>query len=70
MGGNKSAIASKTIWTGIAILIFNLLVAFKVLPEGLTEEVVVNAVNGVLAVLAIVFRWSATEAVGPNPPTN
>ena len=67
MEGNKSALASKTVWAGIALLVFNVLVPLKVLPEALDEQTFVNAVNGILAVLAIVFRWNATDTIGNTP---
>lgn len=67
MEGSKSALASKTVWAGIALIVFNVLAALGVLPEALDEQTFVNAVNGILAVLAIVFRWSATDTIGKTP---
>lgn len=68
MEGNKSALASKTVWAGLALIIFNVLAALGVLPAELTQEVAMNAINGVLALLAIIFRWNSTQTIG-TPPT-
>lgn len=60
MNQTKPTFTSKTVLTGIAMLIFNVLVLAGWLPEGLTEELIVSVVNSVGAVLAIIFRKSAT----------
>lgn len=59
MNNTKNMFASKTVWTGIAMLVYNALALFGILPEGLTEESVLTAVNSVGAIAAIIFRKTA-----------
>lgn len=60
---------SRTIWTGLIGSAFAILSGMKVLPEGLSSDMVVNAVLGVTSVLAVVFRAQATKAIAPVVPT-
>lgn len=65
MNDTKTLLGSKIAWTGIVLILFNLLAALGVLPEGLTEEMVTNAVNAVLAVAIILFRKNSTAQIVP-----
>lgn len=56
--------ASKTIWTGLAIAAYAVLSAAGVLPAGISDGVVEQAVVAVLGVLTIVFRKQATAVIG------
>lgn len=60
---------SRTIWTGLIGAVFAMLGGLNVLPEGLSSDMVVNAVLGVTSVLAVVFRAKATKSIAPVVPT-
>lgn len=55
---------SRTIWASLLGLIFVALSALHVLPEGLSQEGVLEAVMGVVGVLAIIFRVKADSTIG------
>lgn len=59
--------ASKSIWTGIIGSAFAIAAAFGFVPAGLDPEMVTTAVLGVVGVLTVVFRVTATEAVSLTP---
>lgn len=54
---------SRTIWTGLLGGLYAILSIFKILPEGLEQEMVLEAVLGVTSVLAVLFRAKATKEV-------
>ena len=54
---------SRTIWTSFAIVLVAVLGGFGLLPPGLTEAHITEAIMAVLAVLAVYFRYDATEEV-------
>ena len=47
---------SRTFWTILLGFLFNLLVAIEVIPVGTDVTIIVD---GILSLLAIVFRWQA-----------
>lgn len=51
---------SRTVWVGAVSLLFALLGAMGLLPEGLREEQVVDALMAAIGVLTIVFRTRAS----------
>ena len=51
---------SRTVWVGAVAVVFALLGAAGLLPEGLREEQVVDAVMAVMGVLTILFRARAS----------
>ncbi len=55
---------SRTIWLNLVAVAFALLAGSKVLPEGLTQEQVVNTILGFVGILSIIFRAGATHAIG------
>lgn len=54
---------SRTIWLGIMGTLFSIFSGLGIIPEGLTSEMVVDAILGVVSVGAIVFRVKATKAI-------
>lgn len=54
---------SRTIWTGLLGGLYAILSIFKILPEGLEQGMVLEAVLGVTSVLAVLFRAKATKEV-------
>lgn len=54
---------SRTIWTGLIGTLFAVLSGFGLVPEGLNQDMVLEAVLGVVSVAAILFRVKATKAI-------
>lgn len=61
---NKPWWASRTIWVGIIGALFGILAALNVLPEGLSQDSIVEGVLAVTGILAVVFRVGASKNVG------
>jgi hypothetical protein len=61
----KSWLASRTVWVGIVSLLFAVASALNFLPEGLTQEMVVEAIMALVGVGVIVFRVRATHEIAP-----
>lgn len=61
---------SRTIWTGIVGTAAALVGGFVHLPDGMTVDLMVDAIVGVTSVLAIVFRAKATASIAPVVTTN
>jgi uncharacterized MnhB-related membrane protein len=53
-------LTSRTILVALIGVLFTILRAANVLPEALTEDMVVNAIYGVVLVLVVFFRKNAT----------
>ena len=51
---------SRTVWVGAVAVVFALLGAAGLLPDGLREEQVVDALMAAIGVLTIVFRTRAS----------
>lgn len=61
---SKNWWTSRTVWVGVIGLLFAVLGAVGVLPEGLTQEQVLQGVMAVVGVLTIVFRVKADTTIG------
>ena len=60
MDERKPVWESRTVWVGAVSLLFALLGAMGLLPEGLREEQVVDALMAAIGVLTILFRTRAS----------
>jgi hypothetical protein len=65
MEESKPFWASRTIWVGVLGIAFPLLAAAGLLPDGLREEQVLDAVMAALGVLTVIFRARARTVVAP-----
>lgn len=57
---------SKTFWTMIVGLAFNVAKQANVLPDVLTGQNIPELTNGVLLILGMVFRWTADQPLTTN----
>lgn len=64
MAENKPWWTSRTVWTGIVGTGFAAAGLMGVLPADLTQEQVLQAILGVVGVLAVVFRIKASASIG------
>lgn len=69
MEGSKSALTSKTVWSGIVTTIISLLVAFGVIGEGVvdSDEIVTHGeaiITAIAGLVAIYGRFTATKTIG------
>jgi len=56
--------ASRTVLVGLIGTLFAIASAIGFLPEGITQDMVLEAVLAVTGILAVVFRVKATKEVG------
>ena len=54
---------SRTVWAGLIGMLFAVLSGLGLVPEGLTQEMVLEAVIATVSVAAIVFRVQATKVI-------
>lgn len=54
---------SRTVWTGLIGALFAVFSGMGLIPEGLTQDMILQAVLGVVSVAAIVFRVKATKVI-------
>lgn len=64
MNNTKAWWQSRTIWVALVSVLFAILGGTGVLPEGLTEDGVVETIMGIIGILIVVFRIGATDAIG------
>lgn len=54
---------SRTVWAGLIGTLFAVLSGFGIVPEGLNQGMVLEAVLGVVSVASILFRVKATKTI-------
>lgn len=55
--------ASRTVWVGLIGAVFAVAGILGVLPEGLTQEQVLQGVMAVVGVLVVVFRVTSSKSL-------